>query len=362
VISQSKKKAKPPVFIVGSPRSGTTLLYHMLLSAGGFAIYRSETQVLHVLGPSFGQLRTRRDRERLLAAWLGSERFRRTGLAAESIRQAVLEECRTSEDFLDLVMSRVAESQQAERWADCSPEHLLYMRRIQAKLPGAVFVHIIRDGRDVELSMAQQGWIRPFRWEPGGKWLAAGLYWRWLIERGRREARGLRPNSYVELRFEDLIRDPRETLHGIGAFIDHDLDYNRIQKVAIGSISKPNTSFVSGRGEGSFRPVGRWRNGYPQGELARLELVIGSLLDELGYARSETERGCLGLRTGLATFLYPRSFAIRTWLKSLPTLGRVFATAGGLHSAEPAEEADPTLRPGEHPDKIRSLVQSAAEG
>src|ERR1700675_905063 len=36
---------KPPVFVVGSARSGTTLLYHSLLSSGGFADYRTEPAV-----------------------------------------------------------------------------------------------------------------------------------------------------------------------------------------------------------------------------------------------------------------------------------------------------------------------------
>ena len=47
-------RSRAPVFVVGSPRSGTTLLYHMLLSAGRFAIYRAETHVFNVLVPRFG--------------------------------------------------------------------------------------------------------------------------------------------------------------------------------------------------------------------------------------------------------------------------------------------------------------------
>ena len=43
----SRDRSLAPVFVVGSPRSGTTLLYHMLLSAGRFAIYRAETHVFN---------------------------------------------------------------------------------------------------------------------------------------------------------------------------------------------------------------------------------------------------------------------------------------------------------------------------
>jgi len=77
---------EPPVFIVGSARSGTTLLYHLLLSSGGFAIYRGETHAFNLMGPRFGRLGKRADRDRLMDAWLASEFLRRSGLEAEPLR------------------------------------------------------------------------------------------------------------------------------------------------------------------------------------------------------------------------------------------------------------------------------------
>jgi len=47
--------------------------------------------------------------------------------------------------------------------------------------------------------------------------------------------------------YEDLVQNPRETLARIGEFIEHDLDYDRIQQVALGSVHNPNSSF---RGDG----------------------------------------------------------------------------------------------------------------
>ena len=51
---ESGARSKAPVFVLGCPRSGTTLLYHMLLSAGNFAVYRAESQVFNLLEPRFG--------------------------------------------------------------------------------------------------------------------------------------------------------------------------------------------------------------------------------------------------------------------------------------------------------------------
>ena len=76
------ERPKKPVFIVGCPRSGTTWLYHLLLSSGGFAIYRSESQVFDRLAHRFGRFVSRSDRSRFLDAWLDSEYFLRSGLDA----------------------------------------------------------------------------------------------------------------------------------------------------------------------------------------------------------------------------------------------------------------------------------------
>ena len=46
-----------PVFIVGCPRSGTSFLYHLLLSAGGFAEFHTQMNVFDVLEPIYGDLR-----------------------------------------------------------------------------------------------------------------------------------------------------------------------------------------------------------------------------------------------------------------------------------------------------------------
>ena len=67
--SWASSRSKAPVFVLGCPRSGTTLLYHMLLSAGNFVVYRAESQVFNLLEPRFGDLRVDRNKAALLEAW-----------------------------------------------------------------------------------------------------------------------------------------------------------------------------------------------------------------------------------------------------------------------------------------------------
>src|SRR5258708_31068854 len=124
-------RSKARVFVLGSPRSGTTLLYHMLLSAGGFAVYRSETHVFNVLEAAYGNLGNRHNKKKLMKAWLGSKLFRLSELDAQEIEARVMAECRNGGDFLRIVMGDITRKQNVDRWADCTPDHPLYVQRIK---------------------------------------------------------------------------------------------------------------------------------------------------------------------------------------------------------------------------------------
>src|SRR5207253_2132561 len=74
-----------------------------------------------------------------------------------------------------------------------------------------------------------------------------------------------------------------ETLNKLGQFIEHDLDYDRIVRAGIGSVSSPNTSFGSDAAPQGFNPVGRWKKAYTPEQLAKFEVLVGKTLKGLGY-------------------------------------------------------------------------------
>src|SRR5262249_33953610 len=134
----SRGASKAPVFVMGCPRSGTTVLYHMLLSAGNFAIYRAESNVFSVLQPRFGDLRSESNRRQMLRYWLNSKLFQVSGLDADALREKVLRDCHGAGDFLRVVMEEIARGQGVARWADCTPDHLLYIPEIKREIPNAL--------------------------------------------------------------------------------------------------------------------------------------------------------------------------------------------------------------------------------
>lgn len=289
----------------------------MLLSAGGFAVYRSESNVFNLLAPRFGDLRVRKNRQKMMDCWLRSYMFIASGLDGKEIEAKVLDECRSSGDFLRIVMEQIACRQNVDRWADCTPEHLLYAEAIQQTFPGASVVHIIRDGRDVALSLAKLGWIRPILPHRNGRLTASALYWEWIVQKGRATGQRIARN-YTEVRFEELITEPRRILAQLGRFIDHDLDYDRIRRVAVGSVSKPNTSFMDELQGQPFTPLRRWERLLPPDDLAVLERLIGDRLSDLGYPLT-TAGGVTssdGLNLKLTRSVYRRYFDSKFWLKT----------------------------------------------
>ena len=315
-------RSKAPVFVLGCPRSGTTLLYHMLLSAGNFVVYRAESQVFNLLEPRFGDLRVARNRRRLLEAWENSSLFTKTGLDAKQVEEDVMAHCENAGDFLRIVMESMAKKQGVERWAETTPDHLLALPRIKQTIPNALVVHIIRDGRDVALSLEKQQWIRPFPWDHGKELQIAALYWEWIVNQGRSLGRSL-GSDYKEVRYEDLVADPRATLTEIGEFIGQELDYDQIQRVGIGSVSRPNTSFGE-RKDAGFHPVARWKKSLSKQQLGEIEGLIGGTLDELNYPREATQ-GSEKQPARLARMrtLYQMYFGAKLSLKTKTPLGRL---------------------------------------
>ncbi len=332
-------RSKAPVFVLGCGRSGTKFLYHTLLSAGGFAVYHAESNAFNLLGLRFGNLARRGNRRQLLNAYYTSKLFQRTGLDPKDIDARVMEDCRNAGDFLRTVMEAMARKQGVDRWAESTPLHLLYLPLIKKVIPEALVVHIIRDGRDVAASLHRIGWIRPLPWDRARAFLVPAIFWRWIVSKGRRDGKAL-GGDYLEVHYEDLVQNPRETLACIGKFIEHDLDYDRIQRVALGSVHNPNSSFRGDGKESEANTIGRWKRMFTPAQVRDIESSIGNLLADTGYPL-ETPPAERHSPTAVRfmNFLHPLYFDFKLWLKSHTPLARI-ANTGRLGIAEPDAESE----------------------
>jgi LPS sulfotransferase NodH len=326
-----------PVFVIGCHRSGTNLLYDTLLSAGGFAVYRGYLPIYKMLLPRFGSLGKLANRERMMNAWLRSKGFRRSGLNAEDLTVRILEECRSGGDFIRIVMSEIGRSQNVARWAVYDPDNVLYIPSIKADIPDALFIHIIRDGRDVALSLSSMRGFKPLLWERTAKGLApTALYWEWMVRTGRQYGNQF-PSDYIEVRYEELVSAPRAALKQLGDFLDHDLDHDRIQKAALGRLRESNSSFQDEKNQ--VCPVNRWRERLSNQELAAVEAMVGEYLEELGYPLSSPQQlRKPGLREKFARAFYFNLLNTKLWLKTQIPAGRL----ANLEALELSNSIEPT--------------------
>jgi hypothetical protein len=220
-------------------------------------------------------------------------------------------------------MEEMCRKQGVRRWAEKTPDHLLSIVEIKRLIPNALVVHIIRDGRDAALSLANFGRINPYFCKLGSELLSFGVYWKWLVQKGRAAGRTL-GRDYYELHYEGLIENPRKTLSHLGEFIGHDLDYDRIAQVGVGSVSRPNTSFQNLPSPRNGSAVGRWRGQYSPEELAVFEALVGDCLVETGYslATSPQQRGSALSVLGFWAF-HLSQLELKYQLKSHTPLGRL---------------------------------------
>lgn len=179
------------------------------------------------------------------------------------------------------------------RWGDKTPLYCKCMDAIREILPECRFIHIIRDGRDAALS------LRRMHFSPGLEIETQAAYWRDCVLTARRA--GANHSDYLEVRYEDLILNPRKTLHQICTFIDLEYDdamlhyYTRSPERIKEHKGRPTLLLTQ---EQRIRQqqhttlpldparVFAWKSAMSVEERERFQIVAGDLLSDLGYEMS----------------------------------------------------------------------------
>jgi hypothetical protein len=292
--THKEDRPAPAPFVVGVARSGTTLLRLMLDSHPDLAIPAETGWIPAVLDIPCGALD---GPERLCAAVTGFETFPDCSLSADDL----LSEVRRVRPFDTAEAVRAfyrlyAERHGKRRWGDKTPVYGQEMEAIATLLPEARFVHVIRDGRDVAVS------VRPLHFSPGDDIAAIARDWRERVRSYRAAGGRLGAERYLELRYEDLLDHPEDELRRISAFLKlpfsrQMLDYHRRSQERLGEVQtrlRPDGSVLVTK-EGrlhnhrftSSHPdrsrVGRWRTELAPDAQREFEHQAGDLLAELGY-------------------------------------------------------------------------------
>jgi hypothetical protein len=290
----------PFPFIVGSARSGTTLLRLMLDAHPDLAI-PPETKFLPRLLADGGS--SARSPEELAEAIAATRNWRDFGLDPDDlVRQMRAAGATTPAAAIRAFFALYADRAGKPRFGDKTPGYVDDMEAIAAALPEARFVHLIRDGRDVALSLRERAERRGAHPAPIAK---MARKWRRKIRGARRQARGLA--AYREVLYEDLVLEPEATLRDVCAFLelDHDPAMLRYHEHAAERIAElADVPAAGGRSERSAAErhaahaltsepplaarVARWRSEMAAADREAFEGEAGDLLRDLGYETSPT--------------------------------------------------------------------------
>lgn len=273
--------ADAPFFIVGCPRSGTTLLRQLLNAHPRLAIPGESHFIPHVCRGYPGP-RSDREAQRLATRILRLRWVRDWGVRLDP---SAFAGDRSHGQILERLYSAWAYAHGKARWGDKTPQYAAAIPALLDIFPDARIIHIIRDGRDVALSLLD------VRFGANNVFVAA-REWKHYVTAGRRAGESLSPETYLEIRYEALLARPAETMSAVCTFIGEPFT----DAVLRPTVSPPPRQRHQARiGAGPTRRraadivrtnAGKWKSAMTPANRVLFESVAGDLLATLGY---ETE-------------------------------------------------------------------------
>jgi hypothetical protein len=269
----------PPLLILGVRRSGTTLLRVMLDRHSQLAVPDESYFV-----PQLADRHLRRidvesfvdDLRRLntLADW---------EVPLEKVR-ARLRDGMPVGEAIGTVYAVYAEERGKPRWGDKTPMYMQNLRLLERLFPDALYVHLIRDGRDAALSflelprgIATETWMHP-RTPPD-----FASQWRTEVAGARRLGRRVGAR-YLEVRYEELVADVEATLRRICAFAGLEFEPAMVDYTGTVDVSaRPHQRRLE---QPPTEGVRDWHRQMGPADVTAFEHVAGDLLRDLGYDAS----------------------------------------------------------------------------
>ncbi len=281
----------PYVFIVGCPRSGTTLLKRIVDAHPLIAITPETHWLPRFVRKKIGVTAEGRVTDELVPSLLEYHKFANLRISADELRQLARDDtARTYAGFVSRVFDLYGRHQDTRLVGDKTPGYVQDIPVLHELWPRAKFVHLVRDGRDVCLSVLD--WDRAHRitgrfetWADDPVSTTA-LWWERFVRLGIEAGRALGPDLYHEIRYDALVEDPRLQCERLCDFLGIAFDEAMVQFHEGRTKVDPALSAKK-----AWRPVTQgmrdWRTQMTPETVEKFESVAGELLEELGY-----DRGC----------------------------------------------------------------------
>jgi hypothetical protein len=316
----------PYVFFVGCPRSGTTLLGRLGDAHPELAVIHESRWIGGWFENRVGLTPDGYVTAELLRRLREHPRFAKLGLDEDRLERLLdLDRPVGYAEFTTSVFDLYGEQQRKRLVGDKTPRYVRFLPTLSSLWPEARFVHLIRDGRDVFLSVRDWGKGAPkfASWAEDAISTTA-CWWDWQVRLGREAGAELGPARYHELRYESLVADPERECAALCDFLGLPYDAAMLRFHEGRTSDDPRLDAKK-----AWRPVTQglrsWKSELSADDVGRFEAAAGALLDELGYARvapassAEQVEHAKRIRAGVAEQVTARGRPLpRAWTNGGP--------------------------------------------
>ncbi|MCH2181124.1 MAG: sulfotransferase [Mariniblastus sp.] len=275
-----------PVFILGSPRSGTTLFSLLLKQQPQLAI-PYESHFIVPVAKKWGNVNDADFpgvRQEILDEIFSSP-YVEDWHPAVNREQIDLQACDNLPSLIEAVFQAYAKNSSKERWGDKTPGYLTHADTLHQLFPNGKFIHLVRDGRDASLSLIKTDF-------GPNNFLSAIQHWQKNVTIARKMLAMLDTNQQMEIRYEDLVQTPEPILESVCHFLD--LEYTP------GMLENFSNNVASGVGDrvhthhnNLLQPINsgscqKWKQELGRADQHLAWKTAGHLLAELGYESGAT--------------------------------------------------------------------------
>jgi hypothetical protein len=309
----------PPVFVVGCPRSGTTLVQTMLDSHPHMCVTYEADFLVDI---PLGLRSSRANSAQALRSAVAHPNFR-TPNCDVALAHAVCRELgiMDSPGAMRVLAASQALAQGKTRWGNKTPKALLHLAELAVVYPDAQFIHVIRDGREAASSQMRVS---------DRSLVQGALLWRTGLRTGRRAGSRLGRERYLEVRLEEVLASPEAQLRRMCAFLGEDFAPSMLQSHTVARQRIPASDLgIHPRLGEPPQPVSSGRkDAAPKLVQRAAAALMDTELVKLGYAPASSGRGrrTFHIIVGYALF----TVSLR---RSLPDLFRYLARSHGARRA-----------------------------
>jgi hypothetical protein len=288
----------PPVFVVGAPRTGTTLTreilnrhprIHLFDEVHFFERVWDDRVALGDLASPLSQTAAIQRVRDIVHRW-GSDPEVADRLTVEEYRRRLMSAGRRYDNVLRILLEEGAAGHGADIWGDSSPQDVLYLDTILSWYPDARIVALVRDPRAYLCSCKNYFRRNVATYRERANPVTQSLLWRSYMAAVLEAETKPWADSVLRLRYEDLVSDPETQVRRLADHVGVDFDPAMLE------VERSNSSFTPDGETGEAAGIvstsrDRWRDELTPTEIWVGERIFGEVMTRLGYEPASLEDG-----------------------------------------------------------------------